>query len=301
MLINSLLIFIEETLPICILYAYLCAWHATLAPANMHIKDDKNQNSLLGKTQFGLALSIPIAISKVGKQLFMRLSAERAPQQQHVYYFFAIMLGLICSVFFTQLRPSLGMAFEGLGYEVALIALSIMCVTCVLVAMRTPIPIVSKLLFSVGLFFLVVPHASDFIVFLSSVAQAQLHSIVYVGMSIGFGICISISYLLFVAFLNIKKSYALKLAISLFLAGQLSGIVNTLQQIDILSSTLPLWNSNDFIADRNEYGQFFHVLFGYDATPSSIYLLVLATFSVLIFTFLMSITPHKDNVHGAIQ
>ena len=45
-----------------------------------------------------------------------------------------------------------------------------------------------------------------------------------------------------------------------------------LEQVDILSSSKILWNSNGFLAENSELGQLFSVLFGYDATPSIIQL-----------------------------
>ena len=178
------------------------------------------------------------------------------------------------------------MTLDGIGYEVVLILLALCFVASVLVGQITNNSSTRKVLFSLSLFLLVLPHASDFMVFFASVLQVQLYSSVYVGVSIGLGICLSISYLLFFVFRNIGKSLPLKLAMAIFLAGQLSNIVTILQQIDVLSSSLPLWNTNGFIADSNEYGQFFHVLVGYDATLTLIYLVILGASTLIIFTLL---------------
>jgi high-affinity iron transporter len=76
-----------------------------------------------------------------------------------------------------------------------------------------------------------------------------------------------------------------------------------LQQIDVLSSSLPLWNTNNLIADRNEYGQFFHVLIGYDATPTLIYLCVFGVSTIIIFTLLMrtKLIEGKSTDHRVVQ
>jgi high-affinity iron transporter len=76
-----------------------------------------------------------------------------------------------------------------------------------------------------------------------------------------------------------------------------------LQQIDVLSSSLPLWNTNSFIADSNEYGQFFHVLVGYDATPTLIYLVILGASTLIIFTLLMrsKLIEGKSTAFGVVQ
>jgi high-affinity iron transporter len=278
MLINSLLLFIKETLPIFILYTYICAWHSFF---------DSSKKSL------------PLT-AKRHKPLSTWIFTLR--QDHHFFYLFAIILGLLSSAILTYFRPWLGMALEGIGYEILLIVISLSLTTGVILGQTTNNDITRKLLFSLSLFLLVIPHASDFIVFFTSVGQTQLRASVYVGVSIGLGICVSISYLLFFVFLNIDKSLPLKIAIALFLAGQLSNIVTILQQIDVLSSSLPLWNSNNFIADRNEYGQFFHVLVGYDATPTLIYLVVFGAATIIIFTLLMrtKVTENKNTVHGVI-
>jgi len=279
MLINSLLLFIEETLPIFILYAYICAWHSFFdSNQKLLTADDKKVNML---TMWWFALK----------------------QDHHFFYLCTIMLGLLSSAILTHFRPWLGMTLEGIGYEVLLIGISLSLTASVIFGQITKNNLIRKLLFSLSLFLLVLPHASDFIVFFTSVGQTQLHASVYVGVSVGLGICISISYLLFFVFLNIDNSLPLKLAIALFLAGQLSNIVTVLQQIDVLSSSLPLWNTNNLIADRNEYGQFFHILIGYDATPTLIYLVVFGVSTIVIFTLLMrtNLTESKSTVHGVIQ
>lgn len=279
MLINSLLIFIEETLPIFVLYAYLCAWHSYF--------EYRNETKPMNKK----------AIGSFAGEVF------KLKQDHHIYFICAILLGLLLSVFITSVRPWLGMTLDGIGYEVVLIMLTVCFVASVLLGQITNNSTNRNVLFSLSLFLLVLPHASDFMVFFASVLQIQLYSSVYVGVSIGLGICLSISYLLFFVFLNIGKSLPLKLAVAIFLAGQLSNIVTILQQIDVLYSSLPLWNTNSFIADSNEYGQFFHVLVGYDATPTLIYLVILGASTLIIFTLLMrsKLIEGKSTAFGVVQ
>ena len=279
MLINSLLIFIEETLPIFVLYAYLCAWHTFFeGRKETNTVQTNDVNSFSGQVL-------------------------KLKQDHHVYFICAILLGLLLSVFITRVRPWLGMTLDGIGYEALLIVLAICSVVSVLLGQMTNNSTKRKGLFSLSLFLLVLPHASDFMVFFKSVVQVQLYASVYVGVSIGLGICLSISYLLFFVFLNVGTSLPLKVAIAIFLGGQLSNIVNILQQIDVLSSSLPLWNTNGFIADSNEYGQFFHVLVGYDATPTLIYLVILGASTLVIFTLLMrsKLIESKSTLFGVVQ
>lgn len=279
MLINSLLLFIEETLAIFILYAYISAWHS-LYP----LYKPKAKLVLIGEQ------------NQVDDQ-----NANKFKLGHHSFYILAIILGMLFSVTFTQIRPSLGMAFDGVGYEVLLILITIILVGSALLAFGAYQLISPRLCFAVSLFLIVIPHASDFIVFLSSVTQSNMHASVYAGISIGLGICFSISYLLYFLFLNVNKVLTYMLAVSLFLSAQLSNIVVILQQIDVLSSSLPLWNTNHIVEDKSEFGQFFHVLFGYDATPTLLYLLALTLFTFIILGLLVKSPFGKQTAHGVVQ
>jgi len=53
-----------------------------------------------------------------------------------------------------------------------------------------------------------------------------------------------------------------------FTIGQLMHAIVLLQQIDILPSSQSLWDSGQFIAENSELGRLLTVLFGYETTPS---------------------------------
>ncbi len=280
MLINSLMLFIEETLPIFILYAYINAWEFTQS-------DRSNEKAPPGQVS-SLQLTYMFILGK---------------NYHHLMYISAIILGLLFSYLLTSIRPWLGSSYTGTGYEALLVIMTIICVITVVFGLHAKGMLARKLYFSISLFTLILPHASDFIVFFDSVSKSQLYSSITIGAVLGLGICASISYLLFFLFLNLKNDIVIKLAVSVFLAGQLSNVVNILQQIDVLPSSLPLWNTNEIIADRNEFGQFFHVLFGYDATPTLAYLAVLILSFLILFAFLIKTSNSKkmqivDSVNG---
>ena len=277
MLINSLLIFIEETLAIFILYAYISVWLTFYYPnAKFELcnKQHSTQNNKsLKKFRFG----------------------------RQAYFILAIIFGLIFSITFTQIRPWLGMTMNGFGYEIFLMLVASTSIASILIAMTKSKLVNPQFCFSFALFLMVIPHASDLFVFLSSVTQSNMHAGAYAGMSIGLGICFSISYLLYFFFLHINNVLLYQFALSLFLSAQSSSIVVTLQQIDVLSSSLPLWNSNYLVEDKSEFGQFFKVLFGYDATPTLLYLAVLITFTFIILGFLVKSSVGHHTAHGVVQ
>ena len=59
-----------------------------------------------------------------------------------------------------------------------------------------------------------------------------------------------------------------------FIIGQLMHAIILLQQVDILPSSQPLWDSSQFIAENSEFGQLLTVLFGYESTPSFLQLII---------------------------
>jgi len=59
---------------------------------------------------------------------------------------------------------------------------------------------------------------------------------------------------------------------ALFLSGHLSQIIRLLAQVNIIESNEPLWDSNAFIKDSSEYGQLLNTTVGYEATPSELFL-----------------------------
>ena len=50
--------------------------------------------------------------------------------------------------------------------------------------------------------------------------------------------------------------------------------VQLLEQVDIISSHTPLWSTSYFIAEDSELGYFLTILFGYEATPSAMQLIL---------------------------
>lgn len=55
---------------------------------------------------------------------------------------------------------------------------------------------------------------------------------------------------------------------ALFLSGHISQIINLLQQVDIIQSSGALWDSSKIVKDSSEYGHLLKTLFGYEASPS---------------------------------
>ena len=97
------------------------------------------------------------------------------------------------------------------------------------------------------------------------------------GSIIGLGISLSLSILLHAMVNSIRYSLPKLIVLCVFCAGQFAGIVTLLEQIDYLNVSARLWNSSTWVADGSEYGHLLNVLFGYEATPSSAYMIAYLT------------------------
>jgi len=77
-----------------------------------------------------------------------------------------------------------------------------------------------------------------------------------------------------------------------FLSGHVSQVINLLQQVDIIQSSGALWDSSNIVKDSSEYGHLLHTLFGYEASPSPefiiLYLASLLIFLGLFFIIPLS-------------
>jgi len=104
------------------------------------------------------------------------------------------------------------------------------------------------------------------------------------GIVLGMGISISIGILLYFFLIFVDEHLSPKLSLIsllLFGAGQLNQASNLLHQIDLLPGHNFLWDSNFIIEESSELGYFLTALFGYDATPTLVQFFVYITVVLL--------------------
>lgn len=92
-----------------------------------------------------------------------------------------------------------------------------------------------------------------------------------IGVVLGTGICTSISVLLYFFVMYIQNNFYLQTPVILLLlnaAGFVLHSIGLLYQIDILPSANLLWDLNFLINENSELGRFLTAFFGYDATPT---------------------------------
>lgn len=147
------------------------------------------------------------------------------------------------------------------------------------------------------LFLVLLLNGTNFNVYLSHYLTqiAQIESLL-LGVVLGTGICISIAILLYFTLRYSDENIHPKTScyfLLLFSAGQLMKMVNRLEQIDILPSGSILWNSNRLLAENSELGYFLTVMFGYEATPSLIQLIIY--FTALFLPILIIKVLKKDS------
>jgi len=82
---------------------------------------------------------------------------------------------------------------------------------------------------------------------------------------------------------------------ALFLSGQISQVVILLQQVDILQSSKALWDSENLVKDSSEYGHLLKSLFGYEASPSLELILLYGTSLFIFYLYFFINSPRYFN------
>ena len=140
-------------------------------------------------------------------------------------------------------------------------------------------------------------NTSVFIVFLDSyITSSEFIKHIIAGLAIGLGICLSFSFLMcfLLVRLNKKQRYLVTYTFwALFLTGQLSQIINLLQQVDIIKSRAALWDSSTLVEDSSEYGHLFNTLFGYEARPSSEFITLYLGSLLVLYGYFFIQLRHK--------
>lgn len=130
---------------------------------------------------------------------------------------------------------------------------------------------------------IIILNMTNSFVFLSVSWQvSSQHNLLYLSLFLGFGISISISILTFLLLKPLSKTSFANYLLIIFAAGNLASTANLLQQTDMLTS-VQIWNSNEFLSEQHEIGQFLTTTLGYESTPTILFL------SMYIFSLLTAI------------
>lgn len=207
-----------------------------------------------------------------------------------------IFIGIIATF---KLLPLLSELWQGAGIEIiqtiqiGFVYVCLVFSSSYIIQKRYPTSCQLYVIVTAFVVFLVL-NISTFIVFLESyLINSESAKVVFAGLAIGLGISLSFSSLLLflLLWLTKKKYYTITYSFwAFFLTGQLSQVVNLLQQVDIIQSSEALWDSSILVEDRSEYGHILNTLVGYEASPSGEFILIylLSLFTLFIYFYVYS-------------
>lgn len=146
-------------------------------------------------------------------------------------------------------------------------------------------------------------HGSYFSLYLMSLSFENVAvQPLLVGVIIGTGISLSVSILLYFILVALDKKLPITISryfLLLFGVGQLMQIIQLIEQVDLISSSTLLWSTNHLIAEESELGYLITILFGYEATPSAgqIVLYLTATLVPILMVNAMSTLKSKRSAN----
>jgi high-affinity iron transporter len=115
-------------------------------------------------------------------------------------------------------------------------------------------------------------EGSEIVLYLSGLLQQEQHvQAVLMGSGVGFGIGLSIGFLLFYGLQGLPPLWgrrATTFLLALFAGNMLSQAVLLLIQADWLPANQALWDSSGWLSEKSPMGQLLYALIGYEATPS---------------------------------
>ena len=207
----------------------------------------------------------------------------------------SLILGTIFSFIFAFTAQYIADWYNGAGLEIIRTALLLLMFFCFIIAIN----MISKkdnvnkntgLIIIVGCSLFVIEKGSSFLIFFNVyVQQVDNLSNTLIGCFVGLGICTSFSILFrFILTELLSKRYVL-FVISmwcLFLAGQVSSVLNYLSQVDLVSLNSAIINFNDIVKDSSEIGHVLKSLLGYESSLTLT--LILVYLFVFIIAFLLS-------------
>lgn len=291
MLINTVLVFLQNILPIFVVISLL------FAQQDARYKSRSLERSQLSNQPKNNIAYLPI-----------------------IYLLNTTGIGLIIVFLLSYFMPTLSQLFSGTGLEI-LFSILFSLIYCFIVIsfllnktsshkqwqdktlLDQQTLTQQKTLLSLAVLLLVLcVHGSYFSLYVMSLtiqntALDTLYSGIVVGVIIGTGICLSIAILLYfilVTFAKTSRSQIVCYFLLLFGVGQLIQGLQLLEQVDIISSNAHLWNTNYLIAEDSELGYFLTILFGYEATPSAMEFIVYLS-AIIVPILMAKIITSKQN------
>lgn len=172
-------------------------------------------------------------------------------------------------------------SFDGRGYELFSSMMFIaffLCFVCVTFIQSSALNLLRNVLIAIGIVTLTTLKGTEFLVYFGVFIQQgdDLFSI-FIGFLMGISICISF-HLLYRFFLQELVRHNRQSIVYLmwfsFLTGQIIQIPERLSQVNLIEIGTPLLNLSQFVQDHSEYGHVLNALFGYESSPSAVFIVV---------------------------
>lgn len=220
---------------------------------------------------------------------------------KHSWSYVAAIIGLLFSFALLSTFDSISHALDDTGREWLYGSLYLVCY-CTTLLLLSQVSMASKVTSSAAtlaiirycalvlIIIVMMLNGANFLIYITGFwHQNNASNVLSIGVVLGIGICTSIAVLLYFLMDAVQRYYRLisETLLVFFSAGLLMQATNLLLQIDVLTNSKALWDSNHLVIENSEIGYLLTVFFGYDATPTlmqlSLYIAAIVIAFILIF------------------
>jgi high-affinity iron transporter len=195
-----------------------------------------------------------------------------------------LILGIGLSFLFVKSAPLMSPLFDYQGLEYAQIGL---CILIFISALYYAIKQATAA-FMIAIISVMTLYLSHYIIYLIGFWQSnEAAQSLFIGTFLGLGICSSFSVLLYFLLSAIKQRFGLTpllVLLALNSAAKLVVALDLASQIDLIATTVTVWDLRDILTENSEFGRVLRALIGYEATPNLTSLLSYVLSSVLFLS-----------------
>jgi high-affinity iron transporter len=228
---------------------------------------------------------------EAGVLVSLLASVGRTRAMRFTWLAIALPVGFAAAVIYATNLRTISAWFDGMGQELLNAALQYaisLLLLAVLVALRAPAPVprALPLCMSAIVILSISREAGEIMIFLSSYlrVEAELHRALTSGF-VGLGVGLSVGALTYFALTATASKFLRGLQrtlLALVCIGMAVQGTQLLTQADLLSSGLPVWDTNWLLEEESMLGQMAYAVFGYEATPTPVELAALFVAALLV-------------------
>jgi high-affinity iron transporter len=208
----------------------------------------------------------------------------------------SLLFGCVLAVVFSLTAQYITEWFDGSGLEIVrtvlLSLVFLLLIYSLYASSNNEISTHVRFMFIAAGSLFILEKGSSFLLFFNVYIQQEGNLLnTLIGCFVGLGICTSFSILFRFTLKELLSKQYILLVISLwslFLAGQVSGVLHYLSQVDIITLDSSLLNVNTYVSDSSELGHMLKALVGFESSPS------LSFIVMYVLAFLMSFALSKN-------